>query len=734
MPTPSSTQSAADTTRRPGPSVAASQPSYSKTAGEEPLPGYRLIAPLGRGGFGEVWKCEAPGGLHKAIKFVGPDPTKSDDTAGHALRQEYEAFQHIKTIRHPFILQLERVELLAGELVMVMELADAQLQDRFAECAARGLPGIPRAELLGYFADAAEALDVIGAKHGLQHLDVKPANLFLTGGHVKVGDYGLVTRLEVGGVSSSGQQMMNRGLTPRYVAPEVLRGRVDTRSDQYSLALVYQELLTGTYPYPGKTAPQLMYQHVAGTPDLSGLPDADRAAVARALSKDPADRFPSCLAFVQALMTIGLGPDGRTPPDPGMDLIRRNRVDRSMADISLPPAETMTGLGTAPVRGTDRVPAPSPPESVTLQGLPSLTVPGVRLPPLTTAPQAKKPAAESDPPTAPAKPERPAPPPAFSEIILTPAPILPRSTIRLKPIYSVVPVARLLGQFAEPSMLGPDHFIDAVVGSAAGGSVPRSAGEATLLPDGTWACRFPSTLLPSVAPLKLTTLMEDGWCDEIVQPDTHRILLRVRAGGGGILGKIAGSRGSGAEILIRLPTGSRPAAGRAPGMSLGSRPGGSGVIRQSAIAIASGTNRGGSREVVGGLGEVEVTGYVFGNPDQTFARKAVDGIPQLMEEVRRLLQNVPDRRKHPRIPASCAVTIYPITEDGMVQTVVSGLARDVSAGGVCCVTQGPIPTRYVFVEFPEVAVTSGLAILTRLTRSNLVGYEQVVAGRFRVDL
>jgi serine/threonine protein kinase len=734
MATPSSPQPDANTSRHAGPTAAVTPAAFTKAAGEEPLPGYRLIEPLGRGGFGEVWKCEAPGGLHKAIKFVGPDPSRSDETAGHALRQEYEAFQHIKTIRHPFILQLERVELLAGELVMVMELADAQLQDRFAECAARGLPGIPRSELLGYFADAAEALDVIGAKHGLQHLDVKPANLFLTGGHVKVGDYGLVARLEVGGQGAAAPQMMNRGLTPRYVAPEVLRGRVDTRSDQYSLALVYQELLSGTYPYTGKTAPQLMFQHVTGTPDLTGLPEADRAAVGRALSKDPAERFPSCLAFVQALMTIGLGPDGRTPADPGMDLIRRSRVDRSVAEFALPPAETATGQGTARVDGTYREPAPSPPESVTLHSLPSLTVPGVRLPPLTTAPQAQKAAGQSAPQAPPpVRPARPAPTTAPSEIILTPAPLLPPSTVKLNPIYSIVPIARLLGQFAEPSILGPEHFIDAVVGAAAGGSVPRSPGEVTLLSDGTWTCRFPSTLIPSVAPLKLTTLMEDGWCDEIAQPDSHRILLRVRAGGGGLLSKLSGKGAGGAEVLIRLPFGPRPAL-RASGIGLSGRTAPPGVARQSAFAIAGGMSHGGSREVVGGLGEVEVTGYIFGSPDQAFARKATDGIPQLMVEVRRLLQNVSDRRKHPRVPTSCAVTIYPITEDGMVQPLVAGLAKDVSAGGICCVAQAAIPTRYVYVEFPEVVITSGLAVLTRLTRANLVGYEQVIAGRFRTDL
>src|SRR5262245_8954837 len=244
----------------------------------EPIHGYVLLEPLGRGGFGEVWKCEAPGGLLKAIKFVADDPEASM-LGGHLLRREYEAFQQIKSIRHPFLLSLERVELLDGQLVMVMELADRQLGDRFNECQLQGLPGIPRDELLSYLEDAAEALDVISTRYGLQHLDVKPANLFLTAGHVQVGDYGLVSKLDGGGPGR------NRGLTPRYVAPEVLRGAVHAQSDQYSLALVYQELLTGTFPFTARNAQQYMMQHVSTAPELSGLPECDRPAVGQALAK-----------------------------------------------------------------------------------------------------------------------------------------------------------------------------------------------------------------------------------------------------------------------------------------------------------------------------------------------------------------------------------------------------------------------------------------------------------------
>src|SRR5437868_10515749 len=132
----------------------------------EPIPGYRLMERLGGGGFGEVWKCVAPGGLLKAIKFVYGELSSANED-DHRAEQELKALSRVKTVRHPYILSLERYEVIDGQLMIVMELADRSLWDRFKECRAQGMPGIPRGELLGYMEEAAEALDLMNIEFQL---------------------------------------------------------------------------------------------------------------------------------------------------------------------------------------------------------------------------------------------------------------------------------------------------------------------------------------------------------------------------------------------------------------------------------------------------------------------------------------------------------------------------------------------------------------------------------------
>src|SRR5438874_505481 len=208
--------------------------SFSREQNAEPLPGYRLIEPLGNGGFGEVWKCEAPGGLYKAIKFVYGN-LNSMDSEGVRAEQELKALQRVKEVRHPFVLSTERIEVVEGELVIVMELADKSLHDYYGECQAAGLVGIPREVLLRFTRDAAEALDHMNEKHNLQHLDIKPRNLFLVSDRVKVADFGLVNSL--GRQNGNGAGPLG-GVTPLYASPETFQGQISARSDQYSLPIV----------------------------------------------------------------------------------------------------------------------------------------------------------------------------------------------------------------------------------------------------------------------------------------------------------------------------------------------------------------------------------------------------------------------------------------------------------------------------------------------------------------
>lgn len=258
------------------------------------IPGYTLAERIGAGGYAEVWRAEAPGGIAKAVKIVYG---YCDD---EFASQELKALERIKGVRHPFLLSLERFDLIGGRLVILTELADMSLEQRLRQCRSEGLPGIPRDELLRYMADAAEALDFLSQRHSLLHLDIKPENLLVLGDHIKVADFGLVKEL-----ASRTQNSMISGMTPTYASPEMFDDDPSAASDQYSLAIVYQEMLVGALPFPGRTAAQLAKQHTQSEPQLLALPADDREIVGRALAKSPAERFPSCKAFVNALANSG---------------------------------------------------------------------------------------------------------------------------------------------------------------------------------------------------------------------------------------------------------------------------------------------------------------------------------------------------------------------------------------------------------------------------------------------
>ncbi|HKD36386.1 MAG TPA: protein kinase, partial [Pirellulales bacterium] len=159
------------------------------------LSGYAIEKRIGSGGSGEVWKAIAPDGTSKAVKVI----FGSHDERRAA--QELKSLNRVKSVRHPFLLSLESVTVVDGRVVIVTDLAEASLQDRFLECQAAGSCGIPRSELMGYLAETAEALDYLDRDLGLQHLDIKPENLLLIGSHIRVADFGLLKDITEGNAS-----------------------------------------------------------------------------------------------------------------------------------------------------------------------------------------------------------------------------------------------------------------------------------------------------------------------------------------------------------------------------------------------------------------------------------------------------------------------------------------------------------------------------------------------------
>lgn len=271
---------------------------FALNAGAEPAPGYRLRRLRGRGGFAEVWESTAPGGRPTAaLKFM-----LSSNTSTTA--RELRSIQSFIVMDHPYMVKTYGVWSLPGYIVVDMELADATLLDlmllyntEFGEHLDPKVLGL-------YLWQAAEALDFLNArKHlrdgkrvGFQHGDIKPNNILLLGETAKLTDYGL--SIPTYGPTTP----CPRAGTLDYAAPEVFQGHLTDYSDQFSLAVSYCVLRFGGFPFPKMEPEDVRQSFHRPPPDLTFHPPAEQAALLRALSPVPQDRYPGCREMMLAIL------------------------------------------------------------------------------------------------------------------------------------------------------------------------------------------------------------------------------------------------------------------------------------------------------------------------------------------------------------------------------------------------------------------------------------------------
>jgi serine/threonine protein kinase/Tol biopolymer transport system component len=286
------------------------------TAGSRLGP-YEILAPLGAGGMGEVWRARDPRlGRDVAVKVL-PASFSADPERLRRFQQEARA---AGALNHPNITAVYDIGSHEGTTYVVSELLEGETLDtRLGEG-----PLSPR-KAIEYALQIARGLAAAHEK-GIVHRDLKPENLFITrDGRVKILDFGLARfNAPDGGESPSGLPATSAGTEPGivlgtlgYMSPEQVRGRpADPRSDIFSFGAVLYEMLSGKRAFPGTSAADTISAILReDPPEVSRsdrqIPDALERIIRHCLEKQPEERFRSAHDLAFALEAVS-GASGST--------------------------------------------------------------------------------------------------------------------------------------------------------------------------------------------------------------------------------------------------------------------------------------------------------------------------------------------------------------------------------------------------------------------------------------
>lgn len=277
---------------------------------------YKLLAPLGAGSMGQVWKVADSQGRIRALKTINQEYAADPQLRA---RFRFEAQRHLR-LRHPNVVPTLEFFECRGKLYLVMEyIRGGSLASRLMAAPQHRL-SVPEALSI-----SRQVLSALNSIHQslIVHRDVKPSNILLDGDHAYLADFGIA--LSIGG------QRLTKFLRPvgtaEYMSPEQVKTpqQINHLSDVYSFGCVLYEMLAGRPPFVSDQADsgsgyEVQSKHVNETPEPirkfnPDVPERLERMIAVALEKDPAKRFPGCGSFARALDAVVIPVKGGGEPE-----------------------------------------------------------------------------------------------------------------------------------------------------------------------------------------------------------------------------------------------------------------------------------------------------------------------------------------------------------------------------------------------------------------------------------
>jgi WD40 repeat protein/serine/threonine protein kinase len=270
---------------------------------------YKVLSQLGEGGMGYVYQAR-DGNLDCDVVVKVPRRSLLEDPE-FAARFTREVRSLVRLV-HPHIVKVQDVGQHDGLPFAVMQyLTGGSLRDRQPRGPGGTARPMPPESLRDWLPGVAGALDFIHQQRYI-HRDVKPDNiLFDAHGFPFLSDFGVAKALVTDSRERKGTVVTGTGMvlgTPQYMAPELVLGKsFDGRVDQYALAIMVFELLSGRFPFDGPTAPAIFVQQSTQQPPLleswvPTIPGPLALAVRRGMAKEPAERFADCSEFARAVL------------------------------------------------------------------------------------------------------------------------------------------------------------------------------------------------------------------------------------------------------------------------------------------------------------------------------------------------------------------------------------------------------------------------------------------------